>query len=260
VWSTVCMVDPLAGSLLGGRYRLSEPVRFDEVARTWPATDEILGRAVTVKELGARPGLLRLAQSTARLTHEGIITVYDLFEDRDRVWIITEAVAGRTLYGDVVATGPWHPERVALLGVRLCDALEAVHIAQMVHRDVRPGNVIVPDRGGALLSDLATASAVDLTSRSSGYVAPERRVTVAADLFGLGATLFFAAAGKAPSAPAAYPPGVLGKAIAGLTAAEPVKRMALQKARSLLAGIVTTPADTLDAALPPAQRKRRGFG
>lgn len=267
------MADPLTGTLLSGRYRLLEPVRSEEVSFAWEAKDELLNRRVAVKELTlpddvpdvVRPGLLRqaaaLARSTGRLTHEGLITVYDVFEDRERVWVITQLVAGRTLYDDITAKGPWNPERVALLGVRLCEALEAVHISQMVHRDVRPRNVVIPDRGGAMLSDLATSTAVEVARQPSVYVAPERRdgqrVTVAADLFGLGATLYFAAVGKPPSAPLTYPPGVLGKVISGLMAPDPATRMPLHKARDLLAGAVTTPIETLDedALPPPAQRK-----
>jgi chitodextrinase len=269
------MVDPLTGTLLSGRYRLLEPVRSEEAGFAWEAKDEMLGRRVAVKELTlpddvpdiVRPGLLRqaaaLARSTGRLTHDGLITVYDVFEDRDRVWVITQLVAGRTLSDDITAKGRWNPERVALLGVRLCEALEAVHISQMVHRDVRPGNVVIPDRGGAMLSDLATSTAVEVARQPSVYVAPERRsgqrVTVAADLFGLGATLYFAAVGKPPTAPLAYPPGVLGKVIAGLMVADPAARMPLHKARDLLAASVTTPEETLDEAAlpPPAPRKRR---
>ena len=269
------MADPLTGTLLSGRYRLLEPVRSEEAGFAWEAKDEMLGRRVAVKVLTlpddvpevVRPGLLRqaaaLARSTGRLTHDGLITVYDVFEDRDRVWVITQLVAGRTLHDDVTAKGPWNPERVALLGVRLCEALEAAHISQMVHRDVRPSNVIIPDRGGAMLSDLATSTAIGVERQPSVYVAPERRsgqrVTVAADLFGLGATLYFAAVGQPPAAPLAYPQGVLGKVVAGLMAEDPATRMPLHRARELLASTVTTPPDTLDEANlpPPAPRSRR---
>src|SRR5215217_1055092 len=98
------MVDPLTGTLLSGRYRLLEPLRSEEPGFAWGAKDEMLGRRVAVRELTlpddvpdpVRPGLLRqaaaLARSTGRLTHEGIITVYDVFEDRDRIWVITQIV------------------------------------------------------------------------------------------------------------------------------------------------------------------------
>lgn len=268
------MADALTGTLLSGRYRLLEPIRSEEAGFAWEAKDEMLGRRVAVKELAlpddvpeeVRPGLLHqaaaMARSTGRLTHEGIITVYDVFEDRDRVWVITQLVAGRTLYDDITAKGPWKPERVALLGVRLCEALQATHISQMVHRDVRPGNVIIPDRGGAMLSDLATSTAVEIDQLPSVYIAPERRsgqrVTVAADLYGLGATLYFAAVGTPPVAPLAYPQGVLGKVVAGLMAADPATRMPLHRARDLLASSVTTPVETLDEeSLPPPPRRKR---
>jgi serine/threonine protein kinase len=267
------MADPLTGTLLSGRYRLLEPIRSDEAGSAWAARDEMLGRRVGVKELSlpgdvsaaVRPGLLRqaaaMARNTGRLTHDGIITVYDVFEDHDRVWVITQLVAGRTLHDDVTAKGPWNPERVALLGVRLCEALEAAHISQMVHRDVRPGNVVIPDRGGAMLSDLATSTAVAVERLPADYVAPERRagqrVTVATDLFGLGATLYFAAVGRPPAVPLAYPSGVVGKVVRGLMAADPATRMPLHRARDMLAGSVTTPEEILDDATLPAPAPRR---
>lgn len=269
------MADPLTGTLLSGRYRLLEPIRSEEAGFAWEARDELLGRRVAAKELAlpddvpdeVRPGLLRqsaaMARNAGRLTHEGIITVYDVFEDGDRLWTITQLVAGRTLYDDITAKGPWKPERVALLGVRLCEALQAVHVSQMVHRDVRPGNVVIPDRGGAMLSDLATSTAVEVDRIPAVYVAPERRsgqrVTVAADLYGLGATLYFAAVGRPPTAPLAYPPGPLGKVISGLLAPDPATRMPLYRARDLLAGSVTTPIETLDeeSLPPPAPARRR---
>jgi chitodextrinase len=262
------MVDPLTGTLLSGRYRLLEPLRSDEPDFAWEAKDEMLGRRVAVRELtlpddvpdAVRPGLLRqaaaMARSTGRLTHDGIITVYDVFEDRDRVWVITQLVAGRTLAEDVAAKGPWNPDRVTLLGVRLCESLAAAHLAQLVHRDVRPSNVLIADGGGAMLSDLATSTAVESGRSPSAYVAPERRagerVTVAADLYGLGTTLYFAATGQAPRAAAAYPEGVLGKVIAGLMAADPATRMPLHQAHDLLSAAVRVPMETLDeATLPP---------
>jgi chitodextrinase len=271
------MVDPLTGTLLSGRYRLLEPLRSDEPGFAWEARDEMLGRRVAVRELTlpddvpdpVRPGLLRqaaaMARSTGRLTHDGIITVYDVFEDRDRLWVITQLVAGRTLAEDIAAKGPWNPDRVTLLGVRLCEALAAAHVAQLVHRDVRPSNILIADGGGAMLSDLATSTAVESSRPPSAYVAPERRagerVTVAADLYGLGATLYFAATGQAPSAAAAYPEGVLGKVIAGLTAADPATRMPLHQAHDLLSAAVRVPVETLDeASLPPPKPTTRSKG
>ena len=109
---------------------------------------------------------------------------------------------------------------MALLGTRLCEALAAAHTAQLVHRDVPPSNVIIPDGGGAMRGDLATSTAAESGRRPSPYMAPERRagerITVAADLYGLGATLNFAATGQAPGAGKAYTDGALGKVITGL--------------------------------------------
>ncbi|WP_051367850.1 protein kinase domain-containing protein [Hamadaea tsunoensis] len=259
------MVEPLVGAVLSGRYRLVQPIATGQSGGVWEAHDDVLGRSVAVRELrlgadvpaAVRPGLLRQAaaqaRATGRLAHSGIVTVYDVLEDDDRAWIIMQRVVGHSLADDVAADGPWSAPRVARLGLQLADALAAAHATGLVHRDVRPTNVLLADGGGPMLSDLATpqiaavGAVADLaaTHRAAGYAAPElsrrERITVAADFYSLGATLYFALTGRVPSGgstPWPQPDSPVADVIMSLLADDPAQRLPLYAAVDRLTSVV----------------------
>ncbi|GAA3735968.1 hypothetical protein GCM10022205_22220 [Spinactinospora alkalitolerans] len=186
----------------------------------WRAEDELLHRQVAVKEVRVSRDLeadvrdelvrrtMREARICAGLSHPSIVTVHDVVQEADRPWIIMELVRGRGLDQVVQDDGPLPPRRVAEIGRRLLAALRAAHEAGVLHRDVKPGNVMLLPDGRPVLSDFGIAVSdsedrLTLTGRlpgSPGYVAPERlhdgTMTPAADLWSLGATLYFAVEGR----------------------------------------------------------------
>ncbi|MQA88235.1 MAG: protein kinase, partial [Streptosporangiales bacterium] len=222
------------GRLVGGRYRLEEPLGRGGMGIVWRGRDELLGRAVSVKEVLLPPGLsaqeqdvlyrrtLREARAAARLDHPNVVLVYDVVEENGRPWIVMELVRARSL-GDVIREdGPLPPHQVAEIGQHVLAALRAAHGAGVLHRDVKPSNVLLADDGRVVLTDFGVAAVEgDATLTGSGtllgspaYIAPERargaRATAASDLWALGATLYAAVEGR--------PPHDRGAAMATLTA------------------------------------------
>jgi serine/threonine protein kinase len=188
----------------------------------WAGYDEILHRRVAVKEVAPPSDLtpeqreaihqrtMREARAAARLTHPSVVTVYDVVEDGDRPWIVMELLTPLTL-GDIIASeGPMEPSAAARIGLDVLDALRTAHRVGVLHRDVKPGNVIMSDTGRAVLTDFGIAMvegdpALTVTGMlvgSPGYMSPERargdRPTAASDLWSLGATLFAAVEGNPP--------------------------------------------------------------
>ena len=188
----------------------------------WRAQDAVLGREVAVKEVvfpptmpeqerrPAQARVMREARAAARLNHPGAVTLYDVVQDRGGTFIVMELVNAPTLADLVRADGPLPVERVAEIGAQLASALEAAHAAGIVHRDVKPGNVMVPPRGMAKLADFGIASLAgdpQLTSTglvigSPAYMAPEQAKGEAsgppADFWALGGTMFYAVEGEPP--------------------------------------------------------------
>src|SRR5206468_11080746 len=188
----------------------------------WAAEDELLQRPVAVKEVRFPPTVddderetlrqrtMREARTAARLDHPCAVRVFDVCEDDQQPFIVMERLAGRTLSDRIKKSGPVAPARAAEIGLCLLDALEAAHAAGIVHRDVKPGNVIVRDDGRVTLTDFGIAStAGDPSITSTGlllgspaYISPERArggsPQSASDLWSLGATLFTAVAGHPP--------------------------------------------------------------
>ncbi|MDQ6650292.1 MAG: serine/threonine protein kinase, partial [Actinomycetota bacterium] len=210
------------GRLVAGRYRLLDRLGQGGMGIVWRAEDEVLRRPVAVKELFFPPNLgeseqsilrertMREARMAARIDHPAAVRVYDVVEDDLRPCIVMELINGRTL-GEVVAQdGPLSPVRAAEVGLSVLDALEAAHAAGIVHRDVKPGNVLLRDDGRVTLTDFGIAtSSGDSTLTSAGlllgspaYIAPERARGLdpgpASDLWSLGATLFTAVEGRPP--------------------------------------------------------------
>jgi eukaryotic-like serine/threonine-protein kinase len=188
----------------------------------WRATDTLLGRQVALKEVdlprgveaagreSLRARVSREARAAARLSHPGVVTVYDIAHDGEQDFIVMELVSAPTLEELVRTGGPLAPQRAARLGLGLLDALEAAHRAGIVHRDLKPKNVMVREDGATKLADFGIASvqgdprltATGLVVGSPAYMAPEQveaqAVSPATDLWALGATLWFAVEGQPP--------------------------------------------------------------
>jgi eukaryotic-like serine/threonine-protein kinase len=261
--------------LIGGRYRLGERIGVGGMGRVWLARDEVLRREVAVKEVllpetpsedeahELRQRTLREARAAARLAHPNVVRVYDVMYADDRPWIVMEYVPSRSLAQVIKSDGPMRPDEAALVGIAVLDALCAAHAAGVLHRDVKPGNVLLADDGRVVLTDfgLATFDEVGTALTQSGivhgspqFIAPERALdgtsTVEADMWSLGATLFAAVEGQSPyarstsyqtlAALATSPPdppkraGALKPVLAGLLRRKPSSRMKPDEIRARL--------------------------
>ncbi|GAA0264993.1 serine/threonine-protein kinase [Cryptosporangium japonicum] len=268
-----------------GRYRLDKAVGSGGMGVVWRAFDLRLGRVVAVKEVrfpsamsdDERDALTKRAmleaQSAGRLDHPNIVPVHDVILEGEQPFIIMRFVEGRSLDQTVSADGPLPDRVVARIGVQLLDALGAAHAADVIHRDVKPHNVLIQTDGTAQLTDFSIASVFGtetLTKTgallgSPGYIAPERLMTGATtpggDLFALGATLFFAVEGIGPfvaketivglfaSATQPHPrPKFAGprltRVIDGLLEKKPEERLDRPEARALLLSIAETPEES----------------
>jgi tRNA A-37 threonylcarbamoyl transferase component Bud32 len=210
------------GRVIAGRYRLQDPIGRGAMGTVWRAWDEILDREVAVKELRIRDGLTsderanayqrthREARTAARLSHPGVVTVFDVAEEDGCPWIIMELVEARSLDQIVSRDGPLPPQRAAEAGRQLLAALAAAHAAGVLHRDVKPSNVLLAEGGRAVLTDFGIATSegdprltqTGMVMGSPGFTAPERirgnPATPASDLWSLGATLYTAVEGHGP--------------------------------------------------------------
>ncbi|MFB9838701.1 serine/threonine-protein kinase, partial [Actinoallomurus acaciae] len=208
--------------LLKKRYRLGKVIGRGGMGVVWLATDEVLDRRVAVKEVIFPPGLpeeeqqtlrrrtLREARTNARLNHPNVVGLYDIVEDEDRPWIVMEYVPSRSLAEAVRADGPLTPERASAIGLQLLGGLRAAHAAGVLHRDVKPSNVLLAEDGRVVLGDfgIATAKGGSTVTSSSvligspSYMAPERargrKAGPESDLWSLGATLYTAVEGRPP--------------------------------------------------------------
>ncbi|MFF0867328.1 serine/threonine-protein kinase [Nonomuraea sp. NPDC050227] len=229
-----------SGYLLAARYRLVEPVGRGGMGTVWRAHDELLDRDVAVKEVRL-PTVLdeelraelcarteREGRATAMVAHPSVITVFDVVTEDDRPWIVMELLRAKSLEQLIQEHGPLHPRRAAEIGRQILGALRAVHAKGILHRDVKPSNVLVTE-DRAVLTDFGLAALegdVSITQAgivlgSAGYIAPERvlgsKASPAGDLWSLGATLYTAVEGR----------GLHGRrtaaaALAALTSGEPI--------------------------------------
>ncbi|MEV4365891.1 protein kinase [Nonomuraea sp. NPDC049637] len=283
-----------AGWLLAGRYRLLSELGRGGMGRVWRAHDELLDRQVAVKEvtlghtLGAeRERLLgrtmREARLAARLSHPHIAAVYDVVVADERPWIVLQLVPSRSLADVIAERGPLSPPEAARLGLQVLEALGAAHADGIVHRDVKPGNILLNGDRHALLTDFGLATTLDdqanitqsgMVVGTPAYIAPERlrggQATPQADLWSLGATLYAAVEGQSPfphsghlaaltavltSEPAPFHlAGPLAPVIAGLLVKDPARRIDGEEARRRLTRVAALrdeePHDT--AAIPLA--------
>jgi serine/threonine protein kinase len=212
----------LRGRCLADRYQLTDIIGSGGAGTVWAAQDRMLGRRVAVKDIGAplwcnvegRPALrqraLCEARAAAAITHPNVITVYDVVEEDSRPWIVMELIEARTLAQILDEYGPCSPRRVAEIGLQVLAALRAVHRAGILHRDVKPSNVLVTMDGRAVLTDFGIAStgleaaltATGVLVGAPAYIAPERATGTgagpASDLWSLGSTLYTAVEGRPP--------------------------------------------------------------
>lgn len=200
--------------MIAGRYRLERELGRGAMGAVWLATDEVLGRSVALKQLIALDGVSdaaveREAQLAARLVHPNVVAVFDLVRDDDKPWLVMEYVEGKTLAHMVRDDGPLPVEDAARLIGQIASALRSAHAAGIVHRDVKPANIVVGRAERAKLTDFGIARGVDSQTTQTGqvtgspaYLAPEiatgGRATPASDMWSLGATLFQALTGEPP--------------------------------------------------------------
>ncbi|MFJ1762736.1 serine/threonine-protein kinase [Amycolatopsis sp. NPDC088138] len=204
--------------LIAGRYAISAELGRGGMGVVWRGEDQFLGRPVALKELATPPGaspvhlerVLREARTAGRLNHANVVTVYDVVSEHGATFIVMELVIAPTLADVVGREGPLANDRVAEIGLQVLSALESAHAAGIVHRDVKPSNIMVLPGDRVKLADFGIARAMDdpgLTQTggvmgSPGYMPPELFAgagpSPASDLWSLGATLFHAAEGRAP--------------------------------------------------------------
>ncbi|MEU9569444.1 protein kinase [Streptomyces massasporeus] len=212
----------MQGLLVAGRYRLAESIGSGGMGRVWRAHDEVLHRSVAIKELTAalyvsesEQAILLArtraeARAAARINHSAVVTVHDVLEHDGRPWIVMELVEGRSLADAVKEEGRVEPREAARIGLWVLRALRAAHTAGVLHRDIKPGNVLLGRDGRVLLTDFGIAQIEgDTTITRTGevvgsvdYLAPERvrghDPGPSSDLWALGATLYTAVEGRSP--------------------------------------------------------------
>ncbi|GLW10058.1 hypothetical protein Misp01_51870 [Microtetraspora sp. NBRC 13810] len=289
--ANVPRVTESGGELIGGRYRLLEPVGTGGMGRVWRGRDELLDREVAVKEILFPRGMdaaqrelfgkwgMREARSAARLNHPGIITVYDVILHDGAPMIVMEFVRGLSLQEQITQQERLAPAQVARIGAMMLEALGEAHAAGVVHRDLKPANVLLAgDR--VVITDFGIASlAGDVTLTASGvligtpaFMAPEqahgRPVTPACDLWSLGATLYAAVEGRPPYAGANLmailsallsqepaPPvhaGPLAPVLTGLLRKDPAERFNAEQAGRALTAVAGQPPPDPRLNPPPA--------
>ncbi|WP_411081913.1 protein kinase domain-containing protein [Streptomyces sp. cmx-18-6] len=275
------------GRLLAGRYRLGEVLGRGGMGTVWRAADETLGRTVAVKELRFPSAIdddekrrlitrtLREAKAIARIRNNSAVTVYDVVDEDDRPWIVMELIEGKSLAEAIREDGTLTPKRAAEVGLAILDVLRSAHREGILHRDVKPSNVLIAEDGRVVLTDFGIAQVEgDPSVTSTGmlvgapsYISPERarghKPGPPADLWSLGGLLYASVEGCPPydkgSAIATLtavmtepldPPknaGPLTEVIYGLLARDPDQRLDDAGARALLKGVINAP----DAPVPP---------
>ena len=214
------MAEPAA--LVADRYRLLDRVGSGGMGVVWEGRDERLERRVALKQLYRHSGAstreaelanqraMREARLAARLQHPHAVPVFDAVEQDGQLWLVMQFIPSITLAAVLEQGGPLQPNEAAKVGAEVASALAAAHLVGIVHRDVKPGNILIAEDGAALISDFGIARALgDATLTSSGiihgtpaYLAPEvargSEANFASDVFSLGSTLYRALEGRPP--------------------------------------------------------------
>ncbi|MFJ6084109.1 serine/threonine-protein kinase [Streptomyces sp. NPDC092369] len=278
--------EPGIGRLIAGRYRLLAKLGHGGMGTVWRAKDETVDREVAVKEprvpdtlpererANAFERMRREARAAARLDHPAVVNVHDVAVVDGQPWIVMELVHGRSL-GDALQEGTLDAREAARIGLEVLGALEAAHAAGILHRDVKPDNVLLGRHGRVVLTDFGIAQIegeTNLTDTggfvgSPEYIAPERvlgqRPGPSSDLWSLGVVLYAATEGVSPfrrsntpatlqsvlngtPAPPSSASGPLADVITGLLHKDPARRPNAPQVRALLEETAnpTTPAPT----------------
>ena len=279
------------GRVIAGRYRLQAPIGRGAMGVVWRARDQLLDRDVAIKEVQIADTLtdaeratafqrtLREAKTAARLNHPAVVTVYDVAEDGGRPWIVMQLVDAQSLDQVLGDSGPLSPRRAAEMARQLLSALSVAHAAGVMHRDVKPSNVLIGSDDRAVLTDFGIATFADdpkltqtgMVMGSPGFTAPERirgeDASPASDLWSLGATVYAAVEGHGPfeqrggaittmsaiineDAPEAPTAGALGPVIAALLRREPADRPDASAAARMITQVLPLLADRAPGSPP----------
>jgi len=284
------------GRVVAGRYRLSAVIGRGGMGVVWRARDELLSRDVAVKEMIWPPYLTdrerqaacrratREAQVAARLNHRNVIRVFDIVEVDGSPWIVMELLPFRSLLDIIEEDGPLTPSEAAEVGLQILAALRAAHAQDIVHRDVKPANILIGPDNRVVLTDFGIAWAADSSATtttavvlgSPSYIAPERArggySGAEGDLWGLGASLYTAVEGHPPFeranalasitavvtdelAPATHA-GPLWPVLSGLLRKDPDKRLDAAETERLLRAVSAAPAYVVTPAARAPRRSR----
>src|SRR6201996_5085212 len=292
-------MPPMTGRVIAGRYNLQHAIGRGAMGVVWRARDQLLDRDVAIKEVvisaligederrNAYQRTLREARTAARLSHRGVVTIYDVVEEDARPWIVMELVPSQSLDQLLAVEGPLPAARACRIGQQLLSALAAAHAAGVLHRDVKPSNVLIATsrtgdgwEEGAVLTDFGIAqfegdprlTQTGMVMGSPGFTAPERirggDATPGSDLWSLGATIYAAVEGRGPyeqrggaittmsaiineDAPVAPHAGRLAPLLAALLHRDPSARPTASAAARLFASVLPQLSDAVDE--PPAR-------
>ena len=282
--------------MVAGRYRLSAVIGRGGMGVVWQARDELLSRDVAVKEMIWPPSLTdpeqraacrratREAQVAARLNHRNVVRIFDIVEEDGCPWIVMELLPYRSLLDVIQDEGPLAPAEAAKVGLQVLAALRAAHSEGIVHRDVKPANILIGPGNRVVLTDFGIAWAADSPAvtttgvllGSPSYIAPERarggQSGAPGDLWGLGASLYTAVEGHPPFeranvlasitavvtdelAPATHA-GPLWPVLSGLLRKDPDQRLDAAETERLLRDVSAAPAYAVGPAAPSPRRSQ----
>jgi eukaryotic-like serine/threonine-protein kinase len=275
--------------LIAGRYQMLRAIGQGGMGTVWLCLDQVLGRRVAVKQIGALPGesanetkrAMREARSAAALNHPNVVSIFDVVNHDGRPWLVMEYVEGQTLADEISHAGQLSPQRVADIGSQLAGALARAHERGIVHRDIKPGNVLIDKAGRAKISDFGIArgkgddqlTQVGYLTGTPGYLSPELArggdPRSASDVWALGATLYSAVEGRSPYEPRSNPiallrsiaterprpmthAGVVGPAIHEMMLEDPTSRWDMATSARALGRIARVDATAVMPGLEPA--------